>query len=181
MVVSFAISFGVMRLYSTDPTVAAQPMSLEAQAQVTPPPLPRRTPRQRADAPVSGAEPAYARGGTGEAGADEAAAEPRVDPGAEMPVVFSVVKTTAYTRGDEDASYRMTPTNEAVVLNSSDKPLSLTLIELHLPTMESTRFEFLLPAGSQRHVGPEQGMKFTSGDQLTLRSPSFRDILQQIP
>jgi hypothetical protein len=102
----------------------------------------------------------------------------------ELPIVFAFSERTLYTTEENDAGSLVNVSKrikEGVITNSSDKPLSVTAIEVNLPTQETSQIQLLLGAGAQKHFGPEQGLKMISGDQLTLRSASYRESVQQIP
>ena len=102
----------------------------------------------------------------------------------ELPIVFAFAERMLYTTEENDSGSLVNVSKrikEGVITNSSDKPLSITAIEVNLPTQETSQIQLLLGAGAQKHFGPEQGLKMISGDQLTLRSASYRESVQQIP
>ncbi len=63
------------------------------------------------------------------------------------------------------------------LLNSSDKTLELTVIDVNMSTLKTTQTSvFLPPRGSQN-----LGQSMESGDEITLRSPEFQDLTQTVP
>ena len=104
--------------------------------------------------------------------------------GPELPIVFAFSERSVYTTEDNEAGNLVNVSKrlkEGIISNSSGKPLSITAIEVNLPTQETSQIQLLLGPGAQKHFGSEQGLKMNSGDQLTLRSESYRDSVQQIP
>ena len=104
--------------------------------------------------------------------------------GPDLPVVFAFSERAVYTT-EEDGDGKMINVSkrvkEGIISNSSDKPLSITATEVNIATQETSQTQFVLSAGTQKHFGSDQGLKMISGDQMTLRSPTFRDSVQQIP
>ena len=102
----------------------------------------------------------------------------------ELPIVFAFSERSAYV-AEENAAGNLVNISkrlkEGIIANSSDKPLSIVAIEVNLPTQETLQIQLVLSPGAQKHFGTEQGLKMISGDQLTLRSASYRDSVQQIP
>jgi hypothetical protein len=104
--------------------------------------------------------------------------------GPELPIVFAFAERSIYTTEDDDQGSPVNVTKrvkEAVITNSSSETLTVTATEINLPTQESSQAQFFLGGGMQKRFGTEQGLKMNSGDQLTLRSSSYRDSVQQIP
>jgi len=181
MIVSFCISFGLMWRQRQ----AVEPSAPELAVSTAQRPPPGRVASAGAPPPASTlpqAPSAAARAAVSVSRTAEAEPTQADQDGGEPPVMFALVKTTAYVREEGgDGPYRVVPANEVVVTSLSDKPLSVTVIDLHLPTMEAAQSEFTLPKSIQKHVGVEQGLKMLSGDQITLRTPPFKDIVQMIP
>jgi hypothetical protein len=104
--------------------------------------------------------------------------------GPDLPVVFAFSERSVYT-SEEDADGNLVNASkrvkEGIISNSSDMPLTITATEVNIPTQETSQTQFVLGGGTQKHFGSDQGLKMISGDQLTLRSPSYRDSVQQIP
>jgi len=102
----------------------------------------------------------------------------------ELPVVFAFSERSVYTT-EEDAEGKMANVSkhvkEGIISNSSDKPLTITATEVDVATQEASQTQFVLSAGMQKHFGSDQGLKMISGDQITLRSPAYRESVQQIP
>jgi hypothetical protein len=102
----------------------------------------------------------------------------------ELPIVFAFSERSAYVAEENAAGNLVNVTKrlkEGIITNSSDKYLSITAIEVNLPTQETSQIQLVLSPGAQKHFGTEQGLKMISGDQLTLRSSDHRDSVQQIP
>jgi hypothetical protein len=97
-----------------------------------------------------------------------------------LPVIFSVGTKPAIINDDEGPSRREIQP-DGILLNSSDKRIALTVIEVNLPTMESTQAQLVLQPNGAMHFGRDWGLKMTSGDQLTLRAPGYQDLTKTIP
>lgn len=112
--------------------------------------------------------------------ATENASDSEVKP--ELPVMFNIVKTTAYVDDENRAGAKIAKdVYEAIVSNGAEKTLDFTVVETNLPTMEKSESEFTLAPGNQRHFGVGQRLKMLSGDELTLRSHGYREITKSIP
>jgi hypothetical protein len=102
----------------------------------------------------------------------------------ELPIVFAFSERFVYATEEDtegnlvNASKRV---KEGIVSNSSDKPLIITATELNIPTQETSQGQFVLAAGAQLHFGTDHGLKMISGDQITLHSPSHKDLVRIIP
>jgi hypothetical protein len=182
IVVTFAISFGVMWRGRPSAQVAEQVRGQSTNAE---PSVQRSAPgpvlaMQPGQISQMGAVPAARpQSATDSQGIEEPTSN---YDGAELPVVFNVVKTTAYVSDDAHDGVKVSKdVNEAIIFNSSEKSLDITVTEVNLPTMESSLIEFSLAKGNQKHFGVTQGLKMLSGDQITVRSPTYRDITQLIP
>jgi hypothetical protein len=104
--------------------------------------------------------------------------------GADLPVVFAFSERTVYTTEEQADGEPVNVTKkikEAIISNSSDQMLTITATEVNIPTQESSIAQIVLPAGTQKHFGLDEGLKMISGDQVTLRSPSYRNLVQLIP
>jgi hypothetical protein len=104
--------------------------------------------------------------------------------GPDLPVVFAFSERATYTAEENDEGKLVNVSKqvkEGIISNSSDGPLTITATEVNIATQETSQTQFVLSAGTQKHFGSDQGLKMISGDQLTLRSPSYRDFSQQIP
>jgi hypothetical protein len=100
----------------------------------------------------------------------------------ELPVMFNIIRTSTYVNDDNHEGVKISKdVNEGIIFNSSEAALNITVTEVNLPTMESSQAQFTLAKGNQKHFGVAQGLQMMSGDQITLRSPSYRDITQPIP
>jgi hypothetical protein len=101
-----------------------------------------------------------------------------------LPVVFAFSERYVYTTEDNEEGNPVNVSKrvkEGIISNTSDKPLTITATEVNIATQETSQTQIVLGAGTQRHFGTDLGLKMISGDQMTLRSPSFRDLVQQIP
>jgi hypothetical protein len=104
--------------------------------------------------------------------------------GPDLPIVFAFSERSLYTT-EEDAEGNLVNASkrvkEGIISNSSDKPLTITATEVNIATQETSQTQFVLSGGTQKHFGTEQGLKMIAGDQMTLRSLSYKDFVQQIP
>jgi len=104
--------------------------------------------------------------------------------GPDLPIVFAFSERATYTAEENDEGKLVNVSRqvkEGIISNSSGEPLTITATEVNIATQETSQTQFVLSAGTQKHFGSDQGLKMISGDQLTLRSPSYRDFSQQIP
>jgi hypothetical protein len=101
--------------------------------------------------------------------------------GPPLPVVFVLGKSHVYEEEPDGGAATRKRLNEGIIFNSSDKPLTLTAIEVNLPTMETSQAQFVLTPGMQKHFSVDDGLKMISGDQITLRASSFQDMTKSIP
>jgi len=104
--------------------------------------------------------------------------------GDDLPVVFAISERTIYTTEEKADGELVNVTKrvkEGVISNSSEQLLTITATEVDIPTQESSTAQIILPAGAQKHFGTDQGLKMISGDQITLRSRSYRNLVQLIP
>jgi hypothetical protein len=104
--------------------------------------------------------------------------------GPDLPVVFAFSERSLFTAEENDQGDLINVSKrvkEGIVSNSSDKPLTITAIEVNIATQDTWQTQFVLSGGAQKHFGTDQGLKMVSGDQMTLRSPSFKDLVQPIP
>jgi len=179
MVVSFSVSFAVLWWQQRRPSPPASPSPPRAATRVgrdqltAPPPAAPlaashepESEQPQAQAPRSPAPPAHSYEGP------------------DLPVVFGIINKMVYTVEDEERGAGRNVTrnvNEAIVSNSSDRPLTITVTELDASHTKFSQAQLLLPPGVQRHFGEDLGLKMLSGDELTLGSASYRDLIQQIP
>jgi hypothetical protein len=156
-----------------------------AQAQSTPKGEESRRPEYSGDrpaAPLAAAAPGAASPAQSLARPTPNAPQQDYSNGPELPVIFNITDRTIMVNDPEGAepSYRRTE-KEAILMNSADQRFAITAIETNLPTMESSEAQLVLPPKGQLHFGSEWGLKMLPGDQLTLRSPPFRDLIKIIP
>jgi len=113
--------------------------------------------------------------------APEAAPQSNSDAPA-LPVMLNIVKTTAYVDdGTGTGAKANKEVYEAIISNDSQQQLDISVTEMNLPTMESSEAQISLAKGNQLHFGVGRGLKLLSGDQITLRSPNYRELTQPIP
>jgi hypothetical protein len=101
-----------------------------------------------------------------------------------LPIVFAFSERYVYTTEDNDEGNPVNVSKrvkEGIISNTSDKPLAITATEVNIATQETSQTQIVLGAGTQKHFGADLGLKMISGDQMTLRSLSYRDLVQQIP
>jgi hypothetical protein len=99
---------------------------------------------------------------------------------APLPVIFSVGTKPVVINDDEGPSRREIQP-DGILLNSSDKRIALTVIEVNLPTMETTEAQLVLQPSGAMHFGKDWGLKMASGDQLTLRAAGYQELTQTVP
>lgn len=99
---------------------------------------------------------------------------------APLPVIFSVATKPVVINDDEGPSRREIQP-DGILLNSSDKRIALTVVEVNLPTMETTQAQLVLQPNGAMHFGRDWGLKMVSGDQLTLRAAGYQELTQNIP
>lgn len=109
--------------------------------------------------------------------------QPNYD-GPPLPVLFAVTTETV-TRGESNAEEEPSDTSSRVKLanlsNSSDQPLDLTVIVVDLPTQKSSQASVFLIPGGRQSLGPDAGLRMASGNQITLRSRGFHDLIETVP
>ena len=97
-----------------------------------------------------------------------------------LPVIFTVgIKPVMIN--DDEGPPRWEHQPDGILLNSSDKRMAITIIEVNLPTMETTQAQLVLQPNGMMHFGRDWGLKMVSGDQLTLRVAGYQDLTQTIP
>jgi hypothetical protein len=104
--------------------------------------------------------------------------------GPDLPVVFGIINKSVYTTEDDERGVPTNVTrnvNEAIVSNSSDRPLTITITEVDPSQKKFSQAQLALPPGVQRHFGENLGLQMLSGDELTLGSASYRDLISRIP
>jgi hypothetical protein len=104
--------------------------------------------------------------------------------GPDLPVVFGIINKSVYTVQDDEHGVPTNVTrnvNEAIVSNSSERPLTITVTELDQSKTKFSQGQLMLPPGAQRHFGEDLGLQMLSGDELTLASASYHDLIRQIP
>jgi hypothetical protein len=97
-----------------------------------------------------------------------------------LPVMFSL-NTRPVVINDDEAPSRREIQNDGILLNSSDKRIAITVVEVNLPTMETTQAQLVLQPNGMMHFGQDWGLKMVSGDQLTLRAAGYQEITKTIP
>jgi hypothetical protein len=97
-----------------------------------------------------------------------------------LPVIFGL-GTKPVTINDDEGPSRREIQPDGILLNSSDKRIALTVIEVNLPTMETTQAQLVLQPNGAMHFGRDWGLKMISGDQLTLRAAGYQELTKTIP
>jgi hypothetical protein len=169
IILTFAVSFAFLYWKQKSreaPTIAAAPIALPQVAR--PQPAPQLPMAQ--NVPPSAAAPA----------ASPARPAPEANVGGPpLPVLFKVTQRTV--RSEESAQAEMVNVAEAHILNPSDNPLAVTVIDVNLPTMETSRTQVMMGPNTEAHVGTDEGLTMRSGDQITLRSAGFSDLTLTVP
>jgi len=176
MIVVFCVSFGVLWRQRNH---AGEPAPLQSAALSMPPPIAESPVRQPVSSGLVAQRPAE-RGANSRPSQMEEPAP--YDSGAELPVVVGIVPKQDLFR-DQSTNFEAVwkKVNEGIISNGADKPLTITVIDTDVPTQQATQATFELAKGAQRHFGTHDGLTMLSGDQLTLRSPSYRDMIQPVP
>ena len=101
----------------------------------------------------------------------------------ELPVMFVFGTSPMIVQPEEGSGgvRAVKEMNDGIVSNLSENPLSLAVTEVNVSTQETWQAQISLAKGGMMHFGVNQGLKMQSGDQITLRSPSFRDLTRDIP
>jgi hypothetical protein len=97
-----------------------------------------------------------------------------------LPVAFNL-GTRPIMINDDEGPPRRENQADGILLNSSDKRIAITVIEVNLPTMETTQAELVLQPNGMMHFGHDRGLKMLSGDQLTIRAAGYQDLTKTIP
>ncbi len=180
MAATYVVTLGILlwqrkaaELPAPTPYIAAAPVVL---------PAPRLTPARPVDADQSSEARAPASPPM------RAAPAPNDSPpnsdGPDLPITLYIVPATVSIKeeGPDGGTRRVNQNvNEAIISNESDQVLTITAVDVNPSTTESTQAEFTLGHNGQKHLNIDDGVNLLAGDQLTLRSPSFRDRTQQIP
>lgn len=109
--------------------------------------------------------------------------QPNYD-GPPLPVLFAVtteIVSRAESNADDDSAYRPTSVKLANISNSSDQPLDVTVIVVDIPTQQSSQASVFLIPGGRQALGPDSGLRMASGNQITLRSRGFHDLVETVP
>ena len=184
VLISVALSCGA--LYWSDKTATPAPRAFVPAA---PPPVVPSTESTSPTPRPAIAQPIQAAGGKVQERAPPAAPKAQEAPpsnydGPVLPIVFAFSERYVYTAEDNDEGNPVNVSKrvkEGIISNTSDKPLTITATEVNIATQEASQTQIVLGAGTQKHFGTDLGLKMISGDQMTLRSPSYRDFVQQIP
>jgi hypothetical protein len=117
------------------------------------------------------------------AAADDTAAPPaaslqRHAEGPELPLIVTIRDKALVTAEERAAGI---PKKLVTLFNSSGKPLDLSVIDLNPPTQESSSSRLNLRGGMQGYSGTDSGLKMSSGDELVIQSPGYRDMSLTVP
>lgn len=179
MLASFIISFSIMWWQRSEPRrgLATSIVTSIARAESVP------TTGLQGTVPPPAAKSVIDASGPGAAAQTRATEAPsNSESKPELPVMFNIVKTTAYVDDENRPGVKVSrDVYEGIVTNNSEKTLDFTVIETNLPTMEKSEAGFSLASGNQRHFGIAHGLKMLPGDQLTLRAEPYREITNMIP
>ncbi len=176
MLLIFCASFALLwrqRNPAAEPARAATGVPTPAAAGVAP----------ARPAPVGAALASASSGGQGPGPRPEVSdVPPANDSGPDMPVVVGVVhKQDVFRDSSTHFEAVWKKVNEGIISNGADRPLTVTVIDTDVPTQETTQATFVLPPRGMKHFGVPDGLTMASGDQLILRSPSYRDVTRQVP
>jgi hypothetical protein len=182
MVVSFTISFSVMwwqRKTAELPASGSSGSGIPAREASGDSPNARSVPQPVASSGKTEAPRASPSRSVAEAPGEYRSSN---DDGPPLPVMFNIVRTTAYVSDDNrEGAKILKGVYEGIATSESETTLDITVTELDLPTMQTLQIQFSLEKGTQKHFGVTDGLAMQSGRQVTLRSPSYRDITKLIP
>lgn len=173
MAASFAASFAYLwwQRGPAPPDLAPAPMR-QAGARSASPPL-SLPPPINVPAPVQAAKLAAKQAAPGAAPSNVLPAN--LD-GPPLPVLVSVAAAAAQGGMADDTS-----SNQADILNTSEQPLAVTLIDVSATTQRTSSTQVLLAPNGQAHITANTSLPMESGDAVTLRSSGFRDMTQTVP
>lgn len=179
MLASFSLTFAILWLQREPPDAPPPPLAGAPHA-----PIEALARRMSASAPSEPARatPAVVRGEP--AALPSSSAPVSNEEGPPLPVIFGTPQRviTRLESDAEDNSRRVTKNvTEALVINTSDKPLALSVTELNVATQETWQAQVVVVPQFQKRFGEDVGLKMASGDQLTLRNPAFQALTRSIP
>lgn len=100
--------------------------------------------------------------------------------GPPLPVIFTI-GTRSVAINDDDGPPRREKQNDGILLNSTDKRIPITVLEVDLPTLQTTQAQLVLQPNGAMHFGEDRGLEMASGHQLTLRAAGYRELTRTIP
>jgi len=71
--------------------------------------------------------------------------------------------------------------NEVDILNTSEQPLAVTLVDFSPLTQKTRSTQVFVTPGGQAHISGNSELPIASGDAISLRSAGFRDMSQTVP
>jgi hypothetical protein len=72
-------------------------------------------------------------------------------------------------------------TTEASMVSLSESPVSIQISIVNPSTQHSSNLQIELAPHSQQYVGTTEGVELNSGDEVTLKNPSYQDLTQRVP
>ena len=72
-------------------------------------------------------------------------------------------------------------TTEASMVSLSESPVSIQVSIVNPSTHRSSNLRIELAPHSQQFIGTMEGVELNAGDQVTLKNPSYQDLVQQVP
>ena len=125
-----------------------------------------------------GAMQAVPRDSAGAVSGPESEAEvpPSDSNGPPLPLLFNVSAHTSIGRLVVGQPPRREVQRQVDVINQSDEPLDLAILETGATPAEAGQVRLMVPPRQQAHVGTEAGLKLEPGDQVTLRSKGYQEM-----
>lgn len=171
MLLSFCSALAYFWWQQHPPTVALPQSAVQLPRSSLPAPLQPRAQRAGASAPPP------------RAATVAVAPQPNTD-GPPLPVLFALT-TESIASGETSIGGESTDTPRNVKVanlsNSSDQPLDVTLIVVDVPTQKTSQASVFLAPGGQQTFGPDSGLHLESGNQVTLRSRGYHDLIETVP
>jgi hypothetical protein len=166
MVVTFSVSFAIMFWQRKTqehpvPMVEAMPnVGVSAPAAARPPVAEHEVPVAPAGRTVASAD----HSGEAVTPVDE---EPA--PAEALPVAFHIRNRRDLNKIDGD------------ILNTTSKPMSITLRSMNPSTRATSEIHFQLAPGERKTYSTEDGLYMQANDQLIVQSPPYQDRVVQVP
>ncbi len=176
---SFAATFSYLWLHSVPNLPAASPPLIQPSGPPSVDPPLKRPPPIAAPAPAPAETQAASR-----PAATSAVPAANLD-GPTLPVLVSfanVPDPSANREENSEGGLADDKTrNQLDISSTSEQLLAVTVIDVNVAAQKSSSTQVLLSPNGQAHINSDAGLPIASGDEITLRSPGFRDMSQKAP